>query len=73
MTYNPNFNLDRVERRLCHSQYLRLKIIFNDLENCQAKPNELDATLAEEGYIIYFLKEGEKNNVKGKEQNYYQR
>lgn len=61
MTYNPDFNLDRVERQLCHSQYLRLKNIFNGLENCQAKANELDTNLAEEGYIIYYLKEGRKN------------
>lgn len=63
MTYTPNFNLDRVKSQLCHCQYLRLKNIFNDLENCQAKLNELDTTLAEEaeeGYIIYYLKEGRK-------------
>lgn len=58
MTYTPNFNLDRVKRWLCHSQYLRLKNTFNDLENCQAKLNELDTTFAEKDYIIYYLKEG---------------
>lgn len=39
MTYTAKFHLDRVKRRLCHSQNLRLKNIFNDLENCQAKLN----------------------------------
>lgn len=57
MTYTAKFHLDRVKRRLCHSQNLRLKNIFNDLENCQAKLNQLDTTFAEEGYIIYHLKE----------------
>lgn len=58
MTYTPNFHLDTVKRRLCHSQYLRLKNIFNDLENCQAKMNELDNIFVGEGYIIYYLNEG---------------
>lgn len=58
MTYIPNFHLDTVKRRLCHSEYLRLKNIFNDLENCQAKMNKLDNILVEEGYIICYLTGG---------------
>lgn len=58
MTYIPNFHLDTAQRRLCHSQYLRLNNVFNDLENCQAKMNELDTIFVEVGYIIYYLNEG---------------
>lgn len=58
MTYILNFHLDTINRRLSHSQYLRLKIISNNLENCQAKMNELSSIFVEDSYIIYYLDEG---------------